>query len=49
MAGLLNIKSAFLYNLEIQNFKSLFELSFNIKETDYNLFNKYIIYIVNQY
>lgn len=49
MAGLLSIKSAFLYKLEVQDFKILFRPSFNVQVTDYNLLNTYVIYKVNQY
>lgn len=48
MVDFLSIKSVFLYNLKIHNFKIFFGLSFNIQKTDYNLFNKDIIYKVNQ-
>ncbi len=47
MADPSNIRNTFLYNPKVNNLKILFGFSFNIKKTDYNLFNKYIIYKVN--
>lgn len=46
--GLSSIKNAFLYDLEIYDFKTFFRPSFNIQKTNYNLRNKYFIYKVNQ-
>lgn len=49
MASLLSIKTIFLHDLEVHNFKIFFKLNFKIQETNYNLLNKYILYKVNQY
>lgn len=49
MLGLLNIRSALLYDPKVYDFKILFGLSFNSQEVHYNLLNKYVIYKINQY
>lgn len=49
MAGPSSIRSAFMHDSEVHNFKSSFRPSFNFQKADYNLFNKYVVYKVNQY
>ena len=49
MAHLSSIKSAFLYNPKVHNFIIFFGTSFNIQKANDNLFNKYVVYKINQY
>ena len=49
MAGPSSTRSAFSHDPEVHDFNALFEPSFNVREADYNLLNKYVVYKVNQY
>lgn len=49
MANLSSIKSTFFYNLEVHDYRILIRHSFNIKESDYDILNKYVIYKANEY
>lgn len=49
MTDFSSIRSIFLQNSKVSNLKIIFKFSFNVQKVDYNLFNKYVIYQVNQY
>lgn len=49
MADPSNILNTFLHDLEVNNLKILFYLSFNIQTIDDKLLNKYVIYKFYQY
>lgn len=49
MVDLLSIRSIFLHDSKVYNFKIFFGPNFDIQEAYYNLLNKYVIYKFNQY